>query len=491
MSEKDYNFDKLMIEQLSYVTPPEEEIKKINPWSNPIGFITWGFILTTLHLNFLYLQYILPVIGVILIFLGFRSLRNENKYFKIAWLLSILKLLLQLIDLVWASTPLSIMDYPKLAIGSVMLPFQIAMFLVFRAALKETSKKAGRLMESDPLLWASLWTMAAYLIALSPFSNSWLIFIPMVVSYIFIVRSLYRIGDEMDDTGYVLTNAPIKISNKIFGWTYFLIAFAVVITCSVFSNHLKLEAHEYSLPKTTEARQHLLDMGFPAEALRYLSNEDLMMLSDAVNVESFSKLLMFDAKRIEHEERYGNYTQITHTYEPGKRNMDSTTVYIELPENVVYVMQYFKWKGGQPIWQDGILISGETEADDKQIISSGLFYSKRGTEYTADFPRLICDRMTQHSMFGTYYPVLITGALSYPFGSEEQGGYVLYRYTVMTDSDIFDTYNIFSYVHLLSPLRIPYIRTEDMILNGGYTFEDMLQQHDTYYESMSYKETYK
>lgn len=315
MSEKDYNFDKQIIEQLSYVTPPEEEIRKTNPWSKPIGFITWGFILTTFKLNIIYLQYILPVIGVIHIFLGFRSLRKENKYFKIAWLLSIIKLSLHLIDLAWISTPLNIMDYPNLIIGSVMLPFQISMYLVFRAALKETSKKAGRLMETDPLLWASLWTMAAYLIALSPLSNSWLIFIPMVVSYIFIVRSLYHIGDEMDDTGYVLTNAPIKISNKIFGWTYFLIAFAVVITCSVFSNHLKLQSQEYLHPETTETRQHLLDMGFPAEALRYLNNEDLMMLSDAVNVESFSKLLMFDAKRIEHEERYGNYIQITHTYE--------------------------------------------------------------------------------------------------------------------------------------------------------------------------------
>jgi len=190
MSEKDYNFDKQIIEQLSYVTPPEEEIRKTNPWSKPIGFITWGFILTTFKLNIIYLQYILPVIGVIHIFLGFRSLRKENKYFKIAWLLSIIKLSLHLIDLAWISTPLNIMDYPNLIIGSVMLPFQISMYLVFRAALKETSKKAGRLMETDPLLWASLWTMAAYLIALSPLSNSWLIFIPMVVSYIFIVRSL-------------------------------------------------------------------------------------------------------------------------------------------------------------------------------------------------------------------------------------------------------------------------------------------------------------
>ena len=484
MSEKDYNFDKQMIEQLSYVTPPEEEVRKTNPWSKPIGFITWGFILTTMHLNFLYLQYILPVIGVILIFLGFRSLRNENKYFKVAWLLSILKLSLHLGDLVWISTPLNIMDYPKFAIGSVMFPFQIALFLVFRAALKETSKKADRLMESDPLLWATLWTIAAYLIALSPLSNSWLIFIPMLVCYIFIVRSLYSIGDELDDTGYVLTNAPVKISNRTFGWTYFLIAFTVVIICSIFSNHLKLQSQEYFHPETTEARQHLLDLEFPAEALRYLSNEDVTMLSEAVNVESFSKLLMFDAKRIEHEERYGNNIQITHTYEPGKKNMDATTVYIELPKNVVYVMQYFTWNGGRPIWQDGILISGETAADDKQIISSGLFYSKRDVEYTADFPRLVCDRMTQQSMFGTYYPVLITGALSYPLGSEDQGGYVLYRYTVKADSDIYDTYNIFSYVHLLSPLHIPYTRTEDLILSGAYTFEDMLQQHQTKYESL-------
>ena len=488
MSEKDYNFDKRMIEHLSYVTPPEEEIRKTNPWSKPIGFITWGFILTTFKLNFLYLQYILPTIGIILIFLGFRSLRNENKFFKIAWILSILKLLLQLIDLIWVSTPLNIMDYPQLVIGTLMFPFQISMFLVFRAALKEASKKAGRLMEADPLLWASLWTMAAFLIALSPLSNSWLIFIPMVICYILIIRSLYRIGSELDDTGYVLTNAPVKINNRTFGWMYFLIAFTTIIICSVFYNHLKLKPQGYSPPETTEARQHLLDKGFPSEALQYLSNEDVTMLSEAVNVESFSKLLMMDPKRIEHQESYGGYTQITHTYEPGKKNIQATTVYIEMPKNIMYVMQYFKWNGGRPIWQDGILISGETAADDKQIISSGLFYSKRGAGYTADFPRIVCDKVTQNTMFGTYYPVLITGALSYPLGSEEQGGYVLYRYTVKVDSDIYDTYNIFSYVHLLSPLHIPYARTEDLILSGAYTFEDMLQQHQTKYESLALRE---
>ena len=487
MSGKDYNFDQKLIDQLSDVTPPEEEIRKTNPWSKPIGSITWGFILTTWHLSFIYLQYILPTIGVILIFLGFRSLRNENKYFKIVWMLSILKLFLQLGDLISVSTPLNIMDFPRSAIGALMLPFQIAMFLVFRAALKVAFKKAGRLMEADPLLGASWWTAAAFLIAVSPFSNSWLIFFPMVICYILIVRSLFRIGNQLDDAGYLLTNAPVRISTRKFGWTYFLIALATVIICSVFYNHLQLEPQEYYLPETTEARQHLLDMEFPAEALQYLGNEDVAMLSDAVNVESFSKLLMFDPKRIEHQVGSEGYTQISHTYEPGKKNIEATTVYIEMPENVVYIMQYFTWEGGRPIWQDGILISGETEADDKQIISSGLFYSKRGTEYTADFPRLVCDQMTQDAMFGTYYPVLISGALSYPFGSEDQGGYILYRYRVRVDNDIYHTYADFRYVHLSSPLHIPYTRTEDLILSGAYTFVDMLQQHYTNYESLSFR----
>lgn len=488
MSGKDFNFDQQMIDQLSELTPPEEEIRKTNPWSKPIGFITWGFILTTLHLNFIYLQYILPTIGVILIFLGFRSLRNENKYFKTVWILSIVKLLLQLADLVWVSTPLNIVGYPELAIGTVMLAFQIAMFLIFQAALKETYKKADKLLESAPLLWASLWTVAAFLIALSPLSMSWLVFIPMIVCYILIAQSLFRIGGQLEDTGYVLTNAPIRISNRTFGWAYFLIALATVIIGSAFYNHLQLEAQEYNLPKTTEARKHLLDLRFPAEALQYLSDEDAAMLSGAVNVEASSKLLMFDARKIEHREDSEGYTQITHTYEPGKKNTEVTTVYIEMPENVVYVMQYFIWKGGQPVWQDGILISGETKADDKQIISSGLFYSKKGTKYTTDFPRLVCDKITRNTMFGIDQSVQIAGALSYPFGSEGQGGYVLYRYTVMVDSDIYATHALLSYVHHSSPLHIPYANTEDLILSGAYTFVDGLQQHYTSYGSLALRE---
>ncbi|NLC38971.1 MAG: hypothetical protein GX779_06800, partial [Clostridia bacterium] len=393
----------------------------------------------------------------------------------------------QLAELVRISTPLHLADYPVLTTGTTMHVFQIAMFLLFQAALNKTYKKAGKAVQEKPLIWVSVWTLAAYLIALSPFSSSWLVFIPMIICYYIIVRALFRVGDQLDDTGYVLTNAPVKISNGTFGWGFSLIALAIVIACSLYSNHLQLEARAYNPPKITEARQRLLDLDFPPEALQFLSDDDVELLNQAKDVEVFNKLLMFDPKKIERRESTERQIQITRSYEPGKKNMEVTTIFVEMPENLLYVMQYFSWQGGRPIWQDGLLIEGENKAEDKKIISSGLFYEWKGSQFIADFPRLVCDRFTYNTMFGEDYSIMIAGALSYPFGSERQGGYVLYRYTVKTDSDIFASHAYFSYVHLSNPLRIPYARTEDLILSGAYSFIDELQQHYTSYESLAYR----
>ncbi|HHX77241.1 MAG TPA: hypothetical protein GX697_02695 [Firmicutes bacterium] len=329
-----------------------------------------------------------------------------------------MKLLFHLGRLIQIATPLNLAEYPEIIPGTIMLFFQIAMYLVFRVALKATFKKAGRPMKGDPLLGVSCLTAVVFVLALSPFSSSWLVFISLVTCYILIVRSLFSIGEQLGDTGYMLTNAPVRISNEAFSWTYFIVALAIMMLCNAFSNHLRLEPQEYSRPATTEARQQLLGMGFSAEALRYLSDEDVTMLGGAVDVASFSKLLMFDARRVEQVEHRvvygGGETYTSHTYKPGKKNIEATTVYIEMPGKVVYVMQYFFWKGGRPIWQDGILISGEPGMLDRQIVSSCLFFSKGGKEYTAPFPRLACEQITHNSMFGPCYSVMIRGALPWP-----------------------------------------------------------------------------
>ncbi len=94
-------------------------------------------------------------------------------------------------------------------------------------------------------------------------------------------------------------------------------------------------------------------------------------------------------------------------------------------------------------------------------------------------------------MLGTYRHTLIRGAFSYPFDSEDQGGYVLQRYKVLSDTDVFSTHSAFTYAHQTNPIHIPYERTENAMLNGGYNFEDELQQHNSTYESVAVKEREK
>ncbi len=471
-----------MIDLFTEINPSDDELPVVNPWSKPIGFITWGFILTTFHLNLLKLQYILPTIGVVLIFIGFRSLRSENKYFKMAWILSIFRLLYHLLDLILISSPLTIIKFLEGNLGIFMLVVQITMFLLYHAALKETYKRADRIMEGNPLIWISWWTAVLGLLALSSVSSSWLIAIPMMIFYIGIANALYRIGDSLDDARYLIRNADIKISNRSFGWSYILISLAIVVISSVFFNHMKLDSKEYSSPIPTAAREQLMAINFPSEALLHLSNDDVLLISDAINVEVFNELLMFDPIEVQHEDTSEGYTQITNSYNPGKQNMQATTIYVEMPEKEIYVMQYFAWKDGKPFWQDGITVSLGEDFDNLKLVSSGLFYDKNGQKYAAEFPRLTAEEVTVNTMFGRNTGPLISGALSYPYRSQNQGGYLLYGYEV--EEEIYLTYSVFNYMHHETPTLLPYRKIEDIMFQDGFSFDDRIKQFYTTYRSL-------
>ena len=47
--------------------------------------VVWGIALKTLTLQLLYLDYILPTLGCILLVLGFRTLRQENRALRWAY----------------------------------------------------------------------------------------------------------------------------------------------------------------------------------------------------------------------------------------------------------------------------------------------------------------------------------------------------------------------------------------------------------------------
>ena len=68
---------------------PEDVAGGVTPWKKAMNQVLWGIGLTTAKLNFLGLNYLFPAVGMLLILLGFRSLRRENKAFWNCFLISV------------------------------------------------------------------------------------------------------------------------------------------------------------------------------------------------------------------------------------------------------------------------------------------------------------------------------------------------------------------------------------------------------------------
>lgn len=438
----DADFERKLTESLGDVIPGEDSLQSINPWHIPISYITWGLILTLFQLNFAYLQYILPVVGNALLYVGFRSLRKENGYFAVAWAISGVRLLMQLVFLVGDVTPWFPWLKDNWLLSACSFALQIALFLAFRAALNEVHRKAGVGQEGDPLLRAVIWLILMGLCALSPLSGSWLAFIPLFIFFIFVVRAIYRVGGELGDAGYCLTLAPVEVSGRLVIGAYIAFCFLLALGCSAVASHATPEFAQRPAITESDTRERLRTMGFPADILDDVSDENVELLKDAVRIEASDEVLEL------------------------RDQLETTVVYVQTPGNVMWALEYFAWITGGAYWNDGFSIWATGNMELREGL---LLYSTDGAEYAAPIPRLFSGSATQNSVFfGTQTNPVITGGVCYPFGAKEQRGYILYR--MEFDYTWVNGNTCLNYAHAVSPITLPFQTAEQKILSGTTEF---------------------
>ncbi len=73
--------DRLIEDSLDFI-PPDDVVDHVSAGKTAFDLIIAGLALSTITLDILALGYILPLIGVVLLLLGFRRLRGENGWFK-------------------------------------------------------------------------------------------------------------------------------------------------------------------------------------------------------------------------------------------------------------------------------------------------------------------------------------------------------------------------------------------------------------------------
>ena len=238
ISMKELEFEALLTQSLSVLPPEEETVWEITPWRKAMGRILWGYGLTSITLNFVCLNYILPAIGVVLMLLGFRALRRENCWFKACWVMSVVRTVWLLFHLsvnatIWTERIYANPVVQVLGCGNLALVFVLTLCLW--RGLREIHIKAGFAPGGGAALAMAVWYLIICLLGFVQYSGI-LIAGVIVVAYILILRSLHKLSLEMEEAGYVMTPAEVKLSDRKVGWGLFaLMAVGIAIGYLCFS----------------------------------------------------------------------------------------------------------------------------------------------------------------------------------------------------------------------------------------------------------------
>ena len=457
-----------MIEQgLGEIVPGEGVVEEVNPWREPIGRIAAGMALTGITLNFLYLQYLLPTLGAALQYLGFRTLRRSGPAFRIAWGLSLVELVWHAVWLMLSASPWRLEGMTAYTLGLAGMAVQIARLLLLRAGLQDVCRRAEVEPQGDPLRAAVIWQVLIAVLAFSPLAQSWLAAIPMLIAFVLIIRSLVRVGGSLGGAGYCFVNAPVRVSSGVMKWGYLLGCFALVLLTSTVVNHPRLDAQPVPAQGEGETRQALAALGLPENVLADLSDEHVRALEGALRVDVQQEMMSF----------YSSTTTETQKADADANRLCSYIIYIELPDSRMAVLNYFDWQQGGAYWGDAVMLGWQDTYEYLTgQIGGALLYEKNGQAYTAPIPRLNNGVVTTTDWFSGIqsYP-RITGTVSYPFGAQNQRGYVLYILQ-LHDLGYWGRLNgntSITYRHRLQPFSLPYQTPAE--LTSGWT-DNTLQQ---------------
>lgn len=339
MDEQD--FDALLSRSLPEL-PPEDIVARTVPGKKALNRILIGYFLSTFTINGLGLNLILPVIGQILMLLGFRALQHENRWFSACYVFAVLQAFLRFGKLILDTTIFDLpFEDPQIAASAfyIALALQVLLSVVslicFWRGLRTVQKACGIRSKAIGVLALLAWNLLLCAVFVAQargqfISGYTLLF--LLVSLIIILWMIARQAKALDATGYVLQPAPLRLSDRTL--TLIILAIlAIGCTCGhlFFSSYTmdwqKIDSTESAA--TSETKTHLAALGFPEDILDDLTPEDLARCRDAEQV-------VVDARTLNSENP---------TFDNGDYDIRLTNVIVLVPGETPHVVlfNHFSW----------------------------------------------------------------------------------------------------------------------------------------------------
>ena len=467
----DLRFDQMLREDASGLPPA---LAEVNPWREAMALVLCGMGLTTITFNFLYLDMILPALGGILMVLGFRTLRQENRALQWCWRLSIAIAAVRGASFVLAALPVDVKNIPAYAV----MAMTFALYICLWRGMVGVSRAAGAEKPAAPAAGALVIFYAVMCTLAFMELSGWLAVLPMLIVYIVILRNLVKLARSLADTGYAIHAAPVRLPSAVVLWGYLGLTLAAVLLAMFLGQRYPMNWQvRDDAPQDETIRAELLTLGFPEQVLDDLTAEEVARMSGAVKVYTETEpLYERDLYREVTTSVWNDDTPPRWEYVSAEKQPDGSYHYTyrvyDIYENAVTHVVVLVEEAGR---QRAIVLhyaaidrpSGDCFAEgmelwplwqgDEESWSPGGWYSGRllcekdGQSYTADFYSVESGSYETTNIFGTSRNTGIIAEWSRMRRGENTRAYLLYDAEMLTP-ELPSLYSWCNYVRQTKPV---------------------------------------
>lgn len=495
----DNEFESILADSIPEI-PSDYIVAEVTPWKKAMNRVLAGMALCAITLNFLCLNYILPAVGMVLSLLGFRSLRRENRWFGICFIITVIRaayffpaLILNTTVIQSAVSAASVTS--ALTIANLLL--LLAGFFCIWRGLRAVQRKAGLPPRAGGAVALMIWYALMYVLSVVQYSGL-VIPIAFIAGYFFILRSIYHLSKELDEAGYSIQTAPIKISDESIS---LVIAAVLIAGCALGYLFGGSYPMDWSVVDSSEhagveeVKAHLLALGFPEYVLDDLTAEDIKACDGAVRVVAdVTDEPMNDGRTVTTVEYVGDgrrYIQQSTVYDT--KELRITGVGVQLPgeRESWLIFHHFLWTTDPgfygtesiqlwPVYRD--ISKGWTSAGDA---TGRVLCDQDGKTLSAPYHSLGEQAFTTNSLiWGPQTSTDLFATFSMPAKGERHRGYVAYPVEEAQDGYIISSW--INYTHQRSWLQYPVVTAMEKRMtswqnNAGafLTVQDALQFYPT------------
>ena len=491
----DADFEAMLAQSVPDV-PPEEIVAEVTPWRRAMNRILFGMALCAITLNFLCLNYILPAVGTVLLLLGFRTLRRENRWLGGCFAVTVIRAVYFFATLVLNTTILqSAVFTPAVttALTAVNAVLLLALYFCFWRGLLAVQKKAGLPAQTGGALALIVWYALVCVLAAVHYTG-WIVPIAMLVGYGCILRSLYRLSGALDEAGYAIAPGPVRVTDRCL---VLVIAAVLGIGCTLgylFGGSYRMDwqpVDASTQAQTETIRQQLLGLGFPEDVLNDLAPEDIAACDGALRIVTETEdYPVNDGRNVlweaynEKNERY--YVQDT-VYDVKELRLTGVAVQLPGERETWMVFHHFLWTTDPGFYgTEAIQIRPACRSIPEGWAATGdatgrVLYDRGGQTFAAPYASLGARTFTANTvLWGEQTNTDLFAAFSLPRHGEHARGYVAYPVAETQDGYILSS-GVY-YTHQQSWLQYPVVTAMEKRLTATWgesgafrTVQDALQ----------------